>query len=331
MSQKRCSICRQTGHNKTTCPDREKKTSSPTLINRSEFTLETPENWNSVDSVVELEPSSLEFKEQKINFLKSFKHKVKIYSIKRLQNPVKKIQYELQKKGMAIRDNCSIDSVQEKILFHGTSLKSVKSININGFNRSFGVVQAFGNGVYFARDSILSADPKFSKPEENDHQFVYVAKVLTGHYTLGKQGMKFPPVRESDILYDSLVNDIQNPTIYVSGHNDNQIYPEYLIEFKQSTPLPTPPLGYINIRNLIPSPISVWWLPQGNNQPKLIQQIQGNSQGVGINVRGNYGQIFEITKGCSYVYGIDSLISPFGFNKGKILNIAVTEDELIEF
>ena len=143
--------------------------------------------------------------------------------------------------------------------------------------------------------------------------------------------MKFPPVRESDILYDSLVNDIQNPTIYVSGHNDNQIYPEYLIEFKQSTPLPTPPLGYINIQNLIPSPISVWWLPQGNNQPKLIQQIQGNSEGVGINVRGNYGQIFEITKGCSYVYGVDSSIKTFGFNKGKILNIAVTEDELIEF
>lgn len=63
---------------------------------------------------------------------------------------------------------------------------------------------------------------------------MYVVKVLVGEFTVGKQGMKAPPLRNDPnnpgLQYDSVVNDKENPTIFTIFH-DNQCYPEYLITF----------------------------------------------------------------------------------------------------
>lgn len=92
----------------------------------------------------------------------------------------------------------------------------------------------YGNGVYFARDAsyslFYSQVPRLlssgSQPK------MYIAKVLVGKYTLGKKGLKAPPSRNDPsnpaLLYDSVVDDVNNPTIFVI-FQDNQYYPEYLI------------------------------------------------------------------------------------------------------
>jgi len=62
---------------------------------------------------------------------------------------------------------------------------------------------------------------------------MYLARALVGKYTAGKLGMKTPPAidpSKPEILFDSVVNKEENPTIFVV-FNDYHVYPEYLITF----------------------------------------------------------------------------------------------------
>lgn len=59
---------------------------------------------------------------------------------------------------------------------------------------------------------------------------MYQAKVITGHYCVGKKGMRYLPERITGINYDSAVDPAPKPTEFVI-FNDTQAYPEYCIEF----------------------------------------------------------------------------------------------------
>ena len=92
---------------------------------------------------------------------------------------------------------------------------------------------AYGDGVYFAKDASYSMT--YSQPSHNGDRFMYLARVLVGKHTAGKKGMKTPPAIDPgkpEILYDSVVNRKENPTIFVV-FNDFHVYPKYLITFKE--------------------------------------------------------------------------------------------------
>ena len=101
-------------------------------------------------------------------------------------------------------------------------------------NRVVGLLAAvvYGQGVYFAKDWWYSADDKYCPPDAQRQKRVYQARVLTGQYTLGKQDFIDAPLRPgSQVLrYDSVVNNDQDPMIYVI-FRDSQAYPEYLVTF----------------------------------------------------------------------------------------------------
>ena len=60
---------------------------------------------------------------------------------------------------------------------------------------------------------------------------MYLVKVLVGEYTSGARGMKTAPPKGSGTeLYDSVVDRVFGPTIFVV-FPDNQAYPEYLVKF----------------------------------------------------------------------------------------------------
>ena len=126
-------------------------------------------------------------------------------------------------------------NVQE--LFHGTDEAVVAKIAAHNFNRSFGKVQAYGAGVYFAQDAAYSAQPIYSKPNPAGQQFMILAKVLVGHSTLGNAGFREPPARKladgSEKLYDSLVDPAGK--IIVSCHRDYQAYAEHVITFRTNS------------------------------------------------------------------------------------------------
>ncbi|XP_062569514.1 protein mono-ADP-ribosyltransferase PARP15-like [Saccostrea cucullata] len=123
----------------------------------------------------------------------------------------------------------------ERELWHGTAPEAVNSINSLGFNRSYcgKNATAFGEGVYFAVNAGYSAQDKYSRRDPSGNKLMYLCKVLTGEFTLGKAGMRVPPSKgqQSHILYDSVVNNVSSPAMYII-FNDTQGYPGYLITFQ---------------------------------------------------------------------------------------------------
>ena len=92
---------------------------------------------------------------------------------------------------------------------------------------------AYGKGVYFAIDASYSSNARYAAPDRNGHQHMYLARVLTGDYTTGQSGLLVPPPKDpnnTSVLYDSVVDDVQAPGIFVIFY-DPQAYPEYHIEF----------------------------------------------------------------------------------------------------
>ena len=88
--------------------------------------------------------------------------------------------------------------------------------------------------MYFAVKASYSAQNNYSEPDAGGNKHMFLARVLTGVYAKGDKNMKAPPPKDpsknSVVLYDSVVDDMVSPTIFVLFH-DAQCYPEYLITF----------------------------------------------------------------------------------------------------
>ena len=93
----------------------------------------------------------------------------------------------------------------------------------------------YGEGAYFAVNASYSARQLYSPPDSNSNRFMFYARVLTGEYTKGSGGLKVPPAKDPTkstvILYDSVVDNMKVPNMYVV-FTDAQCYPDYLITFK---------------------------------------------------------------------------------------------------
>ena len=61
---------------------------------------------------------------------------------------------------------------------------------------------------------------------------MFWVRVAVGEYCKGVKDALTPDVRDGLNLYDTTVNDVKNPSIYVTYH-DAQAYPEYLVKFRQ--------------------------------------------------------------------------------------------------
>ncbi|XP_040929894.1 protein mono-ADP-ribosyltransferase PARP14-like isoform X2 [Betta splendens] len=212
------------------------KTKLKRLENRPDFIL--PVYWDNMTvsettKVVVLHPSSVEYRAVKEAFRRTVTKTVT--KIERVQNIHLHCAYETLKKQIS-DNNILLGGPGEKLLYHGTSQDNCNSIMKTGFNRNFAGQNAtlYGHGTYFAVDASYSANIKYSKPAADGSQSMFVARVLTGTYTVGHSNMKVPPHcnnQQPDDRYDSLVDNINNPSMYVVFH-DSQAYPDYLITFK---------------------------------------------------------------------------------------------------
>lgn len=91
----------------------------------------------------------------------------------------------------------------------------------------------YGKGSYFAVNASYSASDTYAKPNANGEKFMYVCRVLTGEFALGKNEMVEPPQKGSSSRerFDSVVDNEAKPAMFVVFH-DSYAYPEYLITFK---------------------------------------------------------------------------------------------------
>uniref|UniRef100_H2LUQ0 Poly [ADP-ribose] polymerase n=1 Tax=Oryzias latipes TaxID=8090 RepID=H2LUQ0_ORYLA len=212
------------------------KTKLKRLENRMDFSF--PLYWDSMTAnesitAVPLKQSSAEYKVVKEAFKRTAKQTVK--KIERLQNIHLRRAYEAQKKHIAHK-NAKLGGAGEKTLFHGTTHENCDSIMKTGFNRRFAGqnATAYGEGTYFAVNASYSAQSTYSKPGADGSQLMFAALVLTGVYDQGQSGIKVPPPRNAQQpheRYDSVVDNLSNPNMYVVFHDD-QAYPDYLITFK---------------------------------------------------------------------------------------------------
>jgi poly [ADP-ribose] polymerase 10/14/15 len=61
---------------------------------------------------------------------------------------------------------------------------------------------------------------------------MFLCRVATGVFCLGVKDAPAPRVRTGVILFDSTVDNVANPSIFVT-YTDGQAYPEYLVRFRQ--------------------------------------------------------------------------------------------------
>ena len=85
----------------------------------------------------------------------------------------------------------------------------------------------YGKGSYFARDASYSNS--YAGPDQGQYH-MFLARVLVGKYTTGDSSMRRPPplTPDSDDLFDSCVDNVKNPSIFVVFERD-QCYPSYKI------------------------------------------------------------------------------------------------------
>ncbi|XP_066580426.1 protein mono-ADP-ribosyltransferase PARP11 [Amia ocellicauda] len=214
--------------------------------------LPVPSHWEMINTddpyqLIPLHGNTYEYKEVLRLFERTLLARIK--AIKRIQN-LDLWEFFCRKKAQ-LRKIKRVPDIEERMLFHGTSHDIVQAICTHNFdwrlNGSHGNV--YGKGTYFARDAKYSS--KFCHNGVNHHmtlqthgvaplifqsepsfKSMFLARVLVGDFTLGNSTYCRPPSKDRSLMnfYDSCVDDIANPKIFVI-FDCNQIYPEYLIEF----------------------------------------------------------------------------------------------------
>jgi len=158
-----------------------------------------------------------------------------VVSLHRVQNIAMWQSYAVKKITMMNRVGAR-RNWEKPTLFHGTDEDTANKIMQQGFNRNFSGLNAtyFGKGVYFARDASYSSSKTYARPNAAGLQCMFLCRVLTGEYCQGVKDAKAPDVLDAatNRLYDTTVDNMSSPGIFVTYH-DAQVYPEYLIQFKQ--------------------------------------------------------------------------------------------------
>ncbi|XP_062604830.1 protein mono-ADP-ribosyltransferase PARP11-like [Saccostrea cucullata] len=194
-----------------------------------------PPGWAPWDlehdfELVDLEESNKEFVDVKSSFFSTLKEdNFQICNIYRVQNLELWNEYKMKKSNMERICEARGGSVDERSLFHGTdSINTCYGICTTNFDFRLSGKNAtmYGQGSYFATTS------KYSNCyTRGPLRLMLKAKVLIGSYTKGERDMKCPPIMEGHRRYDSCVDNMANPTIFVT-FDRNQSYPEYLIAYK---------------------------------------------------------------------------------------------------
>lgn len=86
-------------------------------------------------------------------------------------------------------------------------------------------------GTYFARDASFSAQRRYSAMDSDGYQYMLLCKVIVGDYVQATPHMKKTPLKKDGTEYDSLVNSLKKPTVYVVWREFTAA-PLFLVKFK---------------------------------------------------------------------------------------------------
>lgn len=212
---------------------------SPTAVTSPNF---YPETWISMDPSQDFIQVPVSKEDKSYRTIYNLFHKTvpetkyKILKILRVQNQFLWEKYKRKKEYMSKKMTGLDRIMNERHLFHGTSQDVVDGICKHNFDPRVCGKHAtmFGQGSYFARKASYSHN--FSKRSPKGVHYMFLAKVLTGRYTVGNHTMRRPPpVNPGSItsdLYDSCVDNYFEPQIFVI-FNDDQSYPYFIIQYEE--------------------------------------------------------------------------------------------------
>jgi len=198
--------------------------------------LKVPSSWTPVKDplLAECLPASAsEVAEVTTAFMATVPSGATVKGVERVQNVSMWQTYAVKRQTILSREQ-GVDSgrLERRWLFHGTNTEVLDKIIQQGFNRSFCGKNAtmYGKGVYFARDARYSCSKTYSVPDSCGVQHMFACRVTVGEYVGGVKDALTPGVRVGNVLYDSTVDVMDDPNLFVCYH-DSQAYPDYIIHF----------------------------------------------------------------------------------------------------
>uniref|UniRef100_A0A8C8RWJ6 TCDD inducible poly(ADP-ribose) polymerase n=1 Tax=Pelusios castaneus TaxID=367368 RepID=A0A8C8RWJ6_9SAUR len=212
---------------------------SPTVITSVNI---YPETWISMDPSQDFIQVPVSKEDKSYRTIYNLFHKTvpetkyRILKIQRVQNQFLWEKYKRKKEYMSKKMTGLDRIMNERHLFHGTTQDVVDGICKHNFDPRVCGKHAtmFGQGSYFARKASYSHN--FSKRSPKGIHYMFLAKVLTGRYTVGNHTMRRPPpVNPGSItsdLYDSCVDNYFEPQIFVI-FNDDQSYPYFVVQYEE--------------------------------------------------------------------------------------------------
>ena len=206
-----------------------------------EWEKQTDEKYQLLDPVTE-QKNADEYK----NISDLFRTTLGVYridKIERIQNADLYDLFVLNAMRVARRDDPSAITCKgvTKRLFHGTNaVEQIIGLESNGFLAALAgtrIGKAYGEGSYFARDASYSHNGYARRIAPGIYQLL-VVDVVVGKFCLGTSDMKVSPeIRPGTDgqRYDCVVNNIQDPTIFVTFLSGMSAYPSYLITYADGT------------------------------------------------------------------------------------------------
>ncbi|XP_016392035.1 poly [ADP-ribose] polymerase 11-like isoform X1 [Sinocyclocheilus rhinocerous] len=202
-----------------------------------EISSSPPARWKDVDPKKPYQLISLRKDSSEYQAVERFVRDVgllhdPIISIKRIQNTD---LWELfcRKKIQLMRIKGQSD-IEEQMLFHGTDAKNVHSICTFNFNCRLSDKKRrghiYGKGTYFAKHASFA--DKYSKTRQGT-KVMLLARVIVGKYKTGHDDYCTPNDDQDENRHDSCVDDTLYPKVFVI-FDSNQIYPEYMLEYRSS-------------------------------------------------------------------------------------------------
>lgn len=201
-----------------------------------------PETWINMDPAQDFIQVPVSKEDKSFRTIYNLFHKTvpetkyRILKILRVQNQFLWEKYKRKKEHMSKKMTGLDKIMNERHLFHGTSQDVVDGICKHNFDPRVCGKHAtmYGQGSYFARKASYSHN--FSKRSPKGIHYMFLAKVLSGRYTVGNHTMRRPPpVNPGSItsdLYDSCVDNYFEPQIFVI-FNDDQSYPYFVIQYEE--------------------------------------------------------------------------------------------------